>query len=110
MAVSLTEKAANEVKRIIKEQNLPESAVLRMGVRGGGCSGFEYSLGFDAEANPTNDEISEAHGVKIAIDKRSQLYLANTEVDYYESIEKRGFTFNNPNATKTCGCGTSFSV
>ncbi len=110
MPVVLTEKAAKEVKKIIDEQKLPETVVLRMGVQGGGCSGFQYALGFDNEASAEQDEISEAHGVKIAVDKRSALYLNGTEVDFYEGLEKRGFTFNNPNATKSCGCGTSFQV
>jgi iron-sulfur cluster assembly protein len=110
MPVLLTEKAAKEVKKIIDEQKLPTTVVLRMGVQGGGCSGFQYALGFDNEASPDQDEITEAHGVKIAVDKRSALYLNGTEVDFYEGLEKRGFTFNNPNATKSCGCGTSFQV
>ena len=110
MAITLTEKAASEVKRIIDDQKLPEGVVLRMGVQGGGCSGFQYSLGFDENANPEADELIELHGVKIAVDKKSHLYLDGTEVDFYDGLEKRGFTFNNPNAQKTCGCGSSFQV
>src|SRR6267143_852544 len=110
MPVLLTERAATEVKKIINEQKLPEHVVLRMGVQGGGCSGFSYALGFDNEVNPASDEVSEAHGVKIAVDKKSYLYLNGTDVDFYEGLEKRGFTFNNPNAQKSCGCGTSFQV
>lgn len=116
MSVTLTEKAAIEVKRIIEgekqKQQLPENIVLRMGVMGGGCSGFSYDLRFDDESNvnPAMDEVLEAHGVKIAVDKKSSLYLNGTVVDFYEGIEKRGFMFNNPNAQKSCGCGSSFQV
>jgi iron-sulfur cluster assembly protein len=110
MSITLTETAAKEVKRIITDQKLPEDIVLRMGVQGGGCSGFQYALGFDNTVNPESDELSEEHGVKIAVDKKSALYLNGTVVDFYEGLEKRGFTFNNPNAQKSCGCGTSFTV
>ena len=116
MSVTLTEKAAGEVKRIIEgerqKQQLPEKVVLRMGVMGGGCSGFSYDLRFDDETsvNPATDELTEAHGVKIAVDKRSSMYLNGTVVDFYEGVEKRGFMFNNPQAQKTCGCGSSFQV
>jgi iron-sulfur cluster assembly protein len=110
MSVTLTEKAASEVRRIMGEQKLPESTVLRMGVQGGGCSGFQYSLGFDAAINPANDEVAESNGVKVAVDRRSLMYLNGTEVDFYEGLDKRGFVFNNPNASRSCGCGTSFSV
>src|SRR5437870_1559123 len=109
MSVTLTEKAAKEVKKIMDEQKqqLPGNVVLRMGVRGGGCSGFEYSLGFDSETNvnPAVDEVAEAHGVKIAVDKKSLLYLNGAELDFYDGLDKRGFLFNNPNAQKSCGCG-----
>jgi iron-sulfur cluster assembly protein len=110
MSITLTETAAKEVKRVMAEQNLPEGVVLRVGVQGGGCSGFQYALGFDQAANPESDEIMEAHGLKVAVDKRSALYLSGTVLDFYEGLERRGFMFNNPNATKSCGCGTSFSV
>jgi len=110
MALTLTEKAAGEIKRVITEQKLPETSVLRIGVKGGGCSGFEYSLGFDPVTDELNDLVSDWHGVRVAVDKKSVLYLDGMEIDYYDGIEKRGFVFNNPNATKTCGCGTSFTV
>jgi iron-sulfur cluster assembly protein len=110
MSINLTERAANEVKKIIEEQKLPESVILRVGVQGGGCSGFQYALGFDNEVNPTVDEVAEVHGIKVAIDRKSSMYLNGTEVDFYDGLEKRGFVFNNPNATKSCGCGSSFQV
>ena len=110
MAITLTEKAAKEVKKIMDEQKMPETVVLRVGVQGGGCSGFQYALGFDNEVNPAIDEVAELHGIKVVVDRKSNMYLNGTEVDFYEGLEKRGFTFNNPNAQKSCGCGTSFQV
>ena len=110
MPIMLTERAAKEVKKIMEEQKMPESVVLRVGVQGGGCSGFQYALGFDNEVNPTIDEVAELHGIKVVVDRKSNMYLNGTEVDFYEGLEKRGFTFNNPNAQKSCGCGTSFQV
>jgi iron-sulfur cluster assembly protein len=110
MAIMLTERAAKEVKKIMDEQKMPETVVLRVGVQGGGCSGFSYALGFDNEVNPAIDEVAEVHGIKVVVDRKSNMYLNGTEVDFYEGLEKRGFTFNNPNAQKSCGCGTSFQV
>jgi iron-sulfur cluster assembly protein len=109
MGVTLTEKAATEVKKIITEQNLPEGTVLRVGVQGGGCSGFSYSLGFDT-GTTEKDRVSDIHGVKLAVEKKFDPYLEGTVVDYYDGLEKRGFVFNNPNVVKSCGCGSSFQV
>src|SRR3989304_275910 len=105
MALKLTEKAAGEVKRIMTEQNVPGAAVLRVGVKGGGCSGFECALGFEMAADESADIVSDWHGVRVAVDQKSALYLDGTEIDFYEGLEKRGFVFNNPNATQTWGCG-----
>jgi iron-sulfur cluster assembly protein len=110
MSVTLTEKAAREVQRALGEQKLPADAVLRVGVVGGGCSGFQYHLAFDQSADPAKDHIFEQHGIRVAVDKKSELFLDGTTLDFYESLEKRGFTFNNPNAVKSCGCGSSFSA
>lgn len=110
MSVTLTEKAANEVRRVMSEQNLTTETCLRVGVVGGGCSGFQYSLGFDPASDPVKDSVLEQHGVKIAVDKKSELFLDGTVLDFYEGLDKRGFTFNNPNAVKSCGCGNSFSA
>jgi iron-sulfur cluster assembly protein len=109
MSLTLTEKAASEVKKIITEQNLPAETVLRVGVQGGGCSGFSYSLGFDTSTSE-RDRIVDVHGVKMAVDKKFDPYLDGTVVDYYDGLEKRGFVFNNPNVVKSCGCGSSFQV
>lgn len=110
MALTITEKAAKEIKRVIDEQNMPEGTVLRVGVAGGGCSGFQYNLGFDDQVDAAKDNVSEQHGLRVAVDKKSELFLDGTTVDFYEGLEKRGFTFDNPNAVKSCGCGSSFSA
>ena len=110
MPVTLTEKAASEVKRIMAEQNHPENMHLRVGVSGGGCSGFSYSLAFDEKMDEEMDDLYELHGVKMIVDRKSDLYLDGTTLDFFEGLEKRGFVFNNPNATKSCGCGSSFSA
>lgn len=110
MPVLLSEKAAKEVRKIMEEQKYAPETMLRVGVSGGGCSGFSYSLNFDAKSDELVDDIYDYHGVKLVIDRKSDLYLSGTTVDFYDSIERRGFVFNNPNATKTCGCGSSFSA
>ncbi len=107
--IGLTERAAAEVKRIIHEQKLPAATALRVGVKGGGCSGFSYTLGFDDRISEI-DQITELHGIRLVCDPKSFLYLSGTEVDFEESLMGRGFKFGNPNASKTCGCGESFSV
>ena len=108
--VIITEKAVGEMNRVLTEKNLPDSTVLRIGVAGGGCSGFSYSLGFDDKCDEMNDVVSEQHGLKVAVDRKSALYLEGTTIDFYDGIERRGFTFDNPNSKKSCGCGSSFSV
>jgi iron-sulfur cluster assembly protein len=112
MSVTLTELAAKEIKRVITEQKLPEDVALRIGVAGGGCSGFEYRLGFDEGGNvdEVQDSVSQQHGVRIAVDKKSALYLDGTTIDFHDGIDRRGFVFDNPNAVKSCGCGSSFQA
>ena len=110
MAVTITEKAAKEIQRVMSEQKMPETMMLRIGVAGGGCSGFQYSLGFDDKTDDLKDELSEQHGIRLAVDRKSDLFLDGTVLDFYDGLEKRGFTFNNPNAVKSCGCGSSFSA
>ncbi|HEY2893763.1 MAG TPA: iron-sulfur cluster assembly accessory protein [Pirellulales bacterium] len=110
MGIILSERAASEVKKVLGEQNQPSGTVLRVRVVGGGCSGFSYSLGFDDKFDDKVDSRYEHHGVTVVVDKKSALYLDGTTVDYYEGLEKRGFTFENPNAVKTCGCGSSFQA
>jgi iron-sulfur cluster assembly protein len=110
MSVILTEKAANEIKRVISEQNRPELKYVRVGVVGGGCSGFQYSFDFTSSYDASNDFMEEHHGVGVVVDKKSDLYLDGTEIDFYTDLSRRGFTFKNPNAVKSCGCGSSFSA
>lgn len=109
MAIGLSGRAIKEVRRIIDEQNLPDGTALRVGVKGGGCSGFSYTLGFDDQQKAT-DQVTEIDGVRMLCDPKSFLYLNGTEVDFEESLMGRGFKFTNPNASKSCGCGESFSV
>ena len=110
MAVTLTESAAQEIKRMIAQQQLPEQTRLRVGVAGGGCSGFEYKMDFDREEVAENDRVAESHGVTVVVDEKSVKFLEGTEIDFRQDLINRGFVFNNPLATKKCGCGTSFQV
>jgi iron-sulfur cluster assembly protein len=110
MSVTLTEKAAKEVLRFISEGQYGEGAFLRVGVSGGGCSGFNYSLNIAEDFDEANDQRDEQHGVAVVVDRKSALFLDGTTVDYYDGLEQRGFQFQNPNAKKTCGCGQSFST
>jgi len=111
MAIILSETAAKEIKTIIKDQGLPEGETkLRVGVKGGGCSGFSYMLDLTEEPATENDEQLEAHGVKILCDQKSYLYLNGVEIDFKDEVMGRGFVFKNPNATSSCGCGSSFSA
>ncbi len=110
MSIMITETAAKEVKRFIEEGEYGENAVLRVGVAGGGCSGFNYSLNIAEDFDEVNDNKTVQHGVNVVVDKKSSLFLDGTTVDYYEGLDQRGFQFVNPNAKKTCGCGQSFST
>ena len=108
MAVALTEKAVKQVKQLIEVQHL-ENVYLRMGVKGGGCSGLSYSLEFDNELSP-HDKKFDIDGVQVVCDTKSYLYLNGTTLDYVTEGLTGGFTFSNPNAKSSCGCGTSFSA
>ncbi len=107
--IQITPKAAEEVKRIRAENNIPESYGLRVGVKGGGCSGLSYVLGFD-EKPSEGDKALEIEGITVFIDPKSLAYLSGTYLDYTDGLNGKGFVFNNPQATKTCGCGNSFAV
>ena len=109
-AINLTEKAVTELKKIVKEQNLPEKVALRLGVKGGGCSGFSYAMGFDEGKPGEQDEVLDVQGIPVYVDKKSLVYLDGMVVDFHEDLMQRGFVFSNPNAASTCGCGTSFTV
>ena len=108
MAVSLTPVAINRVKELMTSQKL-DNAFLRMGVRGGGCSGMTYDLQFDSELRK-HDKQFEVEGVKVVVDVKSYLYLNGTTLDYVTQGLTGGFTFVNPNAKSSCGCGTSFTA
>ena len=109
-SVILTELAANEIRGIIAKQELaPDKVRLRVGVKGGGCSGFSYLLDL-TETQKDSDEVFEQHGIKVIVDPKSLLYLSGVTVDFKDEIMGRGFVFNNPNATSSCGCGSSFSA
>lgn len=106
--VSLTEGAIRQLLRIKEEQNVPDDHGLRIGVKGGGCSGFSYILGFDVRKE--QDQTFEVNGIRVLMEKSHGIYLIGMEIDWVEGLNNRGFTFNNPNASDTCGCGTSFSA
>jgi len=109
--ILLSESAAKEIKKIITEQGLPEAETkLRVGVKGGGCSGFSYMLDLTEEPKTDADEELESNGVKILVDMKSYLYLSGVEIDFKDEVMGRGFVFKNPNATSSCGCGSSFSA
>ncbi len=113
MSIRLTEKASTELKKLMQgevaAENLSAEAGLRLMVVGGGCSGFSYKMGFD-ENITEQDKVVEIDGVKVVVDEKSLLYLDGVEVDFHDGLMGKGFVFNNPNATGTCGCGSSFSV
>ncbi|OWY18925.1 iron-sulfur cluster assembly accessory protein [Sphingobacteriales bacterium UPWRP_1] len=106
--VKFTNGALNEIKTLMYEKDIPADHGLRIGVEGGGCSGLSYILGFDAKKD--GDDEYEIDGVKIYMNRAHGLYLLGMEVDYLNNLNNRGFVFNNPNATATCGCGSSFSA
>lgn len=106
--ITLTDGAVRQLTRIRQEQNVPEDHGLRVGVKGGGCSGFSYVLGFDTQKE--NDETYQINGVKVLMQKSHAIYLLGIEIDWVQGLNNRGFSFNNPNASDTCGCGTSFSA
>ena len=108
--ITLSETAAREIRTIIQQEELDAEKIrLRVGVKGGGCSGFSYLLDLTESAKET-DEIFDQHGIKIVCDPKSLLYLNGTTIDFKEELSARGFVFQNPNATSTCGCGSSFHV
>ena len=107
--ITITPKALEEIRNIRSKNNLTESHALRVGVKGGGCSGFTYVLGFDTELKP-NDKIFHIEDLTIYVDPKSLFFLSGTELDFSDGLNGRGFVFNNPNAQKTCGCGSSFGV
>ena len=108
--VQLTERAAKEILRVIGEQNFPASTHVRIGAKGGGCSGFTYVLDFDQHGPTEFDLAFVQHGVCLVVDKKSEFFMGGTILDFNDGLLDRGFVFKNPLATGTCGCGTSFSA
>lgn len=106
--ITLTDGAVKQLIRIRDEQNVPGDHGLRVGVKGGGCSGFSYVLGFDVKKE--KDEVYQINGLTVFMEKAHAIYLIGIEIDWMEGLQNRGFSFNNPNASDTCGCGTSFSA
>jgi iron-sulfur cluster assembly protein len=106
--ISLTDAAVKEVKRLINVQGVEEGG-LRLGVKGGGCSGLSYTINFDEKIGQY-DQVQEVEGVKVIIDAKSAIYLQGTQLDYQKDLMGGNFKFINPNANKTCGCGESFSA
>ena len=106
--IDISPNAAKEIRKIMRTKKIPEGYGLRVGVRGGGCSGMSYVLGFDKKRE--HDKKFDIDGITVFMDKRHGLYLMGTTVDYHDGLDARGFVFENPNATQTCGCGSSFSA
>lgn len=106
--VTLTESAVKEIKRLLDLQSLTEGG-LRLGVKGGGCSGLSYTVNFDERVGP-HDQVYEVDGIKVIVDTKSAIYLQGTQLDFQKDLMSGSFRFLNPNASKTCGCGESFSA
>jgi iron-sulfur cluster assembly accessory protein len=107
-AITLTEGAASKVKELLAGQAEAEGQALRVAVRGGGCSGFQYALALDSQKE--GDHVFEDHGVSVVVDKTSMQFVFGSEVDYVDGLQGAGFQVNNPNVVAACGCGSSFQV
>jgi len=107
--IDITLKAIKQVIKIKEENSIPDDHALRVGIKGGGCSGMTYQMGFDGEIKD-GDTVIEKEGIKLVVDGKSLFYLTGTILDFSDGLNGKGFVFSNPNATKTCGCGESFGV
>ncbi len=107
--ITVSENAKSQLITLMNQENLGEKGFVRVSVQGGGCSGLKYDLKFDSEMKP-EDQVFVDKGVKIVVDKKSFLYVVGTELNYSGGLNGTGFSFSNPNATRTCGCGESFAV
>ena len=106
--IALTERAAKQIRKIKEDQNLDSELYLRVAVEGGGCSGLSYKLGFDIKTD--DDDIYESCDMEVIVDPKHSIYLNGIMIDYPDGLDARGFTFENPNASEACGCGSSFAV
>jgi iron-sulfur cluster assembly protein len=106
--INLTERAAKQIRKIKENENLDSELYLRVAVEGGGCSGLSYKLGFDIKTD--DDDIYESQDIEVIVDPKHIIYLNGIEIDYPDGLDARGFTFQNPNASEACGCGSSFAV
>ena len=109
LIVTISEKAAEKIVYFAAKDGITENVGVRVAVKGGGCSGLTYDL-IITDQELESDKIVEQHGVKVMVDKKSYIYLVGTELEFSDGLNGKGFIFTNPNATKTCGCGTSFGV
>ena len=109
LGVTISEKAAEKIKYFAAKEGMTENVGLRVAVKGGGCSGLTYDLSI-TDKELESDKVVEQYGVKVMVDKKSYIYLVGTELDFSDGLNGKGFVFSNPNAKKSCGCGTSFSV
>ncbi len=108
--IHLTEKAAEKIRELMANDGVPsESGGLRVGVQGGGCSGLTYAMRLETQAR-SRDKVFEEHGARLIVDPKSYIYLADTTLDYHEDLMRRGFVFQNPQASRSCGCGSSFTA
>jgi len=107
--IKVTESAKEQAIKLMQEESDKKNAFIRVGVKGGGCSGLMYELSFDNEMGP-DDKVFEDNGIQVVVDKKSFLYLVGTELDFSGGLNGKGFVFRNPNADRTCGCGESFSI
>ena len=107
--ITVSDSAAKQVLKLLKEEGMPENRFVRVGVKGGGCSGLMYEMDFDSEIKD-GDQKFEDKGITIVVEKKSYLYLVGTELRYSGGLNGKGFEFYNPNANRTCGCGESFSL
>lgn len=107
--LTVTDRAKAEIRKIRESNTIPDGYGLRVGVKGGGCSGLSYTLAFDGEKRD-DDKVLTYDDISLFVDKKSLFYLMGCEIDFSDGLNGRGFTFSNPNATKTCGCGSSFGV
>ncbi len=109
LSIQVTDKAADKLKLFARKEGLAEEFFVKVGVKGGGCSGLLYTLSIEKEAG-ANDRLVDHNGVKVFVDKKSYVFLAGTELDFSDGLNGKGFVFQNPNAKKSCGCGNSFAV